>query len=61
MTREEGLSGERAKCVKWINYMVMGGKRLFSGEHTAVYTEVEIQCCAHETYNDINQCYLNMR
>ena len=26
---------------------------------TLVYTEVEIQCCIHETCNVTNKCYLN--
>ena len=53
--------GGRMKWVKGINCMVMNRNQVFGSEHTAVYAEVEIQCCAHETYNVINQCYLNMR
>ena len=36
--------------IQVINCMVMDGKSGFCGEHAVVCTEVEIECCTHETY-----------
>lgn len=33
----------------------------FSGKHTRVYTDIEIQCCISETYIVLYTCYLNRK
>lgn len=39
--------------IQVINYTVMDGKSGFGGEHAVVCTEVEIECCPHETYKPV--------
>lgn len=50
---------ERMKWVKGVNCMVMDGNKTLGREHAAVYMDVFIKYCTHETYEVINQCYLN--
>lgn len=44
-----------------VKCMVMDGNKSFGGEYGIVYTEIKIQCCTYETYNVMNQCYLNSK
>ena len=52
VTRGERAGG-RAKWVKGVNCIVTNGNYIFGGEHIIGYTEVDIECRPHETYNVI--------
>ena len=49
--REEGAWWEGwAQRVKKVNCIVMDGNLTCGGDHSVVYTDVTLQCCAPETY-----------
>ena len=47
----EGKGGRgSAKWVKELECVVRNENLTFAGEHTIVYTDIELQCCTPETY-----------